>query len=372
MSTSKTGIGGKRHSEALRSLTTTSLALLLLLVGGAWSPARATGPALWIAAPQQLQGPLDAVGGVVEIRPMWLKIGGVVKQIQVLEGAGGPLVNTSGLAFQPNGALWVCTHIAGQQQNNTILKFGVGQLRNLAVVPLPAPIVTITSTSFEFNMGCVFDSQGNLWVVEGAGNGVHEISHAQLIAATLAGPAPQNITPAVTITSTALSSPAFATFDAGGNLWVTSEGNNNIVEFAATDLGNPAATPHVIISSPSVAGPGQPQFDAAGNLWVTNALNNTVVKFTPAQLAASGSPTADATISDDGSGSLVTPWGCAFDSLGRLWVLNYSTTATSTTATISMFGRGQLAVSGPSSPTPRQTLDGLQPFAAQMTFGPRY
>jgi sugar lactone lactonase YvrE len=233
--------------------------------------------------------------------------------------------------------------------------------------------VTITSTSFEFNMGCVFDSHGNLWVVDGSANGVHEISHAQLVAATLAGPAPQNITPAVTITSTALSSPAFATFDAGGNLWVTSEANNNIVEFAATDLGNPAATPHVIISSPSVDGPGQPQFDAAGNLWVTNALNNTVVKFTPAQLAASSSPTADAIISDDGSGSLVTPWGCAFDSLGRLWVLNYGpTTATSTTATISRFGRGQLAVSGPSSPTPRQTLDGLQPFAAQMTFGPRY
>ena len=100
-----------------------------------------------------------------------------------------------------------------------------------------------------------------------------------------------------------MASPAFATFDAAGNLWITSEGNNNIVEFQASDLGNPAATPHVVISSPSVSGPGQPAFDAAGNLWVTNAVNNTVVKFTPAHLAATGIPTADAIINDDGSGS---------------------------------------------------------------------
>jgi sugar lactone lactonase YvrE len=365
MSTSKTDIGGKRRPAALGLLLTTSLALLLLLVGGAWSSARATGPALWMAVPQPQPGPPGAVGGLVEIRPVWLTIGGAVKQVKIEEGAE-PLANASGLAFQPNGVLWVCT------LNNTILKFGVGQLLNLAHVPHPAPKVTITSTAFNFNVGCVLDSHGNLWVVDASGNGVHEISHAQLIAATLAGPAPQNITPAVTITSTALSSPAFATFDAGGNLWVTSEANNNIAEFKAGTLSTGGAkTPDVLISSSSVSGPGQPQFDAAGDLWVTNALNNTVVKFTPAHLAASGSPAADAIISDDGHGSLVTPWGCAFDSLGRLWVFNYGT-ATSTTTTISMYGRFKLAVAGPSSPTPTRTLDGLQPFAAQLTFGPRY
>jgi secreted PhoX family phosphatase len=215
----------------------------------------------------------------------------------------------------------------------------------------------------------VLDAHRNLWVVDASDDGIHEISRAQLDAATIAGSAPQDITPTVTITSTDLASPAFAAFDGAGNLWITSEGNNKIVEFQASDLGNSAATPHVVISSPSVNGPGQPQFDTAGDLWVTNANSNTVVKFTHAHLAASGSPTADAIINDDGSGSLDTPWGCAFDSLGRLWVFNYGT---SVSTTISMFGRGQLAVSGSSSPTPRISLDSLQPFAAQLTFGPRY
>ena len=91
------------------------------------------------------------------------------------------------------------------------------------------------------------------------------------------------------------------------------------MEFAVSQLATTgAATGHVVISSAGLDGPGQPAFDAAGNLWVTNALNSTVVKFTPSQLAAGGTLTPDAIIGDDGSGGLVTPWGCTFDSLGRL------------------------------------------------------
>jgi hypothetical protein len=364
MSISNTGIGGKRRSAAL-GLLATSLALLLLLGGGAWSSARAAGPALWIATPQQQPGPPGAVGGLVEIRPFWLSASGTPAQVQI-ESPVDPLANTAGLAFQANGSLWVCT------LSRKILKFTFGQLQSLGINPHPSPAVTITSSSFiGDNIGCVLSPFGSLWVVDASANGVHKISRAQLIAATLAG-GTSDITPAVTITSTSLASPAFAAFDAAGNLWVTSEANNNIVEFSVSQLASGGAnlTPNVIITSPSVDGPGQPQFDAAGNLWVTNALNNTVVKFTPSQLVT-GSPTADAIISDDGSGSLVTPWGCAFDSLGRLFVFNYGT-ATSTTTTISMFGVGQLAMTGTNALTPRRTFDGLQPFAAQLTFGPRY
>ena len=365
MSTSTARIGGKRRSTAVGFFATTFLALMLLLVGGGWSPAHATGPALWFASPQQQPAAPGAVGGLVEIRPFWLSASGTPAQVKIEETAE-PLANTSGLAFQANGSLWVCT------LNNTVLKFTFGQLESLGVNPHPAPEATITSSAFKFNIGCVLSPSGSLWVVDASNNAVHKISRAQLIAATTAG-GTSDITPAVTITdNTDLTSPSFAAFDHAGNLWVSSLSNSKLVEFSVSQLGTSgAATGHVVISSASLNEPGQPQFDAAGNLWVTNAGNNTVVKFTPAQLAASGSPTADAIISDDGSGSLVTPWGCSFDSLGRLWVFNYGT-ATSTTTTISMFGIGQLAVSGPTSPTPRRTLSGLPPFAAQLTFGPRY
>jgi sugar lactone lactonase YvrE len=362
MLTVKTGIGGKRRSTALGLFTTTSLALLLLVVGGAWSSARAAGPALWIATPSS-----GALGGLVELRPHQLLASGTPTKVKIEESIE-PLANASGLAFQQNGSLWVCT------LNNTVLKFTAAQLQNLAAVPHPAPRVTITSSSFAFNIGCVLDAHGNLWVVDSMNDAIHEISRAQLIAATVAGSAPQNVTPAVTITdSTDLTSPSFAAFDPAGNIWVSSLSNSEMVEFSVSQLGTGGTqTGHVVISGASLNGPGQPQFDAAGNMWVTNSGNDTVVKFTPAQLAASGSPTAAAIIGDDGSGtSLVTPWGLQFDSLGRLWVFNYGTGA-STATTISMYGRGELAVSGPSSPTPKITLSRLQPFAAQLTFGPRY
>src|ERR1700756_526932 len=107
MSTSKTGIGSKRRPAALGLLATTSFALLLLVVSGAWSSARATGPALWRASPQQQPTPVGgSVGGFIEIRPAWLALTGVTpKQVKVEEGAE-PLANTAGLAFQPNGTLW--------------------------------------------------------------------------------------------------------------------------------------------------------------------------------------------------------------------------------------------------------------------------
>src|SRR5579862_632859 len=128
----KTNLDRESHPAIFQMLLITSFTLLLLLVGSSWSPARATGPALWFASPQQQPGPPGAVGGFIEVRPRWLNIGGAVKTLKVEEVAE-PLANTSGLAFQPNGALWVCT------LNNTLLKFGVGQLLNVAAVPNPAP-----------------------------------------------------------------------------------------------------------------------------------------------------------------------------------------------------------------------------------------
>jgi len=354
-----------RNFGASSSIVSASLALLLILFSGFRSSARAAGPALWIASPQQQPGPPGAVGGLIELRPGQLKASGTPTQVTIEEGAE-PLANSSGIVFQANGAAWVCT------LNNTLLKFSPGQLSNLAAVPLPKPKVTISSNQFGFNIGCTMNAFGALWVVDAMHNAVHKYTRAQLLSATATG-GNVDMDPKVTITDDVdLSSPAFAAIDSAGNLWVSSFSNNKLVEFAADQLGATGSpAPHVVISSPSLDGPGQPAFDSSGNLWVTNALNNTVVKFTPAQLAATGNPTATAVISDDGSNSLVTPWGCTFDDVGRLWVYNYGTSS-SVATTISKFGPAQLAANGASSPTPHIVLSGLPPFAAQITFGPRY
>ena len=352
MSRSKARISGARRPAALRLLVTASMALLVLTIGDGWSTARAQGPALWMASPQQT-GVTGSTGGVTELRPVQLLKSGIPKKVKIKE-ALPPLANAAGVAFQPNGSLWVTT------LNNTLLKFTPAQLSNLSVRPHPTPAVTITSSAFGFILSCIFDSHINIWIVDPLNDAVHEISHAQLAAGTA------DVTPAVTITDTSdLASPAFATFDPTGNLWVSSEGNSKIVKFSASQLttgGTPV--PPVVITSPSVNEPGQMAFDASGNLWVANAGNDTVVEFTAAQLTASGSPAATVILSNDGSASLSTPWGLQFDSTHRLWVSNYAT------GTLSKFAPGQLSATG--SPTPRISLTGLPPFSAQITFGPRY
>ena len=182
-----------------------------------------------------------------QIRPIWLLKSGAPKQVKILEGAE-PLANAAGgFAFQPVGTLWVTT------LNNTLLKFTPAQLNNLAKNPHPTPAATITSSAFGFILSCVFDSHVNLWIVNPLNNGVHEVSHAQLVAGTA------DITPAVTITdSTDLASPAFATFDKAGNLWISSEGNGKLVKIAASQLGTGGTrAPHVVITSSSLNAPGQ-------------------------------------------------------------------------------------------------------------------
>jgi hypothetical protein len=192
---------------------------LVLAISGAWAPAQATGPALWMASAQQTVPPLPGdTGGVIQVRPHKLITSHVPRFIKIgsqLE----PLANSGGLAFQPNGNLWITTFTLQANGGNAILKFTPTQLTNLStgVHPHPKPAATITSTSFGLILGAVFDAHVNLWVVDAMNGAVHEISHGQLVAATAAG---TPITPAVTITDpTDLSAPAFATFDVAGDLW---------------------------------------------------------------------------------------------------------------------------------------------------------
>jgi DNA-binding beta-propeller fold protein YncE len=343
------GINGARLLS-FRVGVITMLSSMVLVVSGGWSPARAAGPSLWIATTAQ-SGVTGSVGGPVELQPAQLKKSGAPTQVAITNG--DELADTAGIVFK-GGNAWVTT------LDNTLLEFTAAQLHQLSKQPQPTPAKTITSTSFMFIISCLLDAHGNLWIVDAQADGVHEISAAQLAS----GVTP--VTPAVTITDTTdLASPAFAAFDKAGNLWVSSEGNSQIVEFVKSQLASGGAlTPTVIISGTGLNDPGQMAFDSGGNLWVTNSGNSTVVEFTKADLMSTGSPTPAVVISDDGSGSLSIPWGLQFDLAHRLWVFNY------VTGTISKFAPSQLKASG--SPTPQVILTGLPLYSAQLTFGPNY
>ncbi len=138
-----------------------------------------------------------------------------------------------------------------------------------------------------------FDSSGNLYVVSNSNNTVSEF-------------APGSTIPIATY-STGLSEPDDLAFDSSGNLYVTNLGNNTVSKF--TPGSTTASNTYTGLSHPYALA-----FDSSGNLYVTNLGNNTVSKFAP------GSTTAGVTYSV----GLDYPIALAFDSNGNLYVANSS------------------------------------------------
>ena len=84
-------------------------------------------------------------------------------------------------------------------------------------------------------------------------------------------------------------------FDTNGNVWVADVGKSHLIEFSAAQLASSAApTPADTIGLGSGAVTGL-AFNASGNLWEVSS-NGVAPEYTPAQLIASGSPTATVTV----------------------------------------------------------------------------
>jgi streptogramin lyase len=114
--------------------------------------------------------------------------------------------------------------------------------------------------------------------------------------------------------------------------------------------------PQIVLNTlgTTLVSPAGLAFDADGNLWVSNAGNQTLVSFTPAQLAVSGRPVPNVTISSN-NGSLDVPTGLAFDSGGSLWVIN-------STGVLEKFPKASLVASGATAPSVRLAVTGFMQF----------
>ena len=218
-------------------------------------------------------------------------------------------------AFDSSGDLWVAN-----SANQTVVEFTPSQL---GASGSPAPNVTISATGGSLDQpdGLAFDSSGDLWVADYANSSVVEFTPSQL--ATSGSP-----TPSVTLsaTGTSLAEPIGVSFDSSGDLWIPNFANSTVVEFTPSQLaasGSP--TPSVTLSATgtSLTEPAAVSFDPSGDLWVTNVGNSTMVEFTASQVATSGSPTPNVTISPQGT-SLDYPISFAFDSSSDLWVDDFS------------------------------------------------
>src|SRR5580698_5158846 len=151
----------------------------------------------------------------------------------------------------------------------------------------------------------------------------------------------------VSPSSTTLKVPSAVAFDAQGNLWVADTSNNRILEYlaplttgeaASVVLGQTGFNSEVCNGTTStpfpttLCAPSALAFDSSGNLWVTDEANDRVLEFMKGSGFVSGQA-ASLVIGEVGFGSkgcnissqassttLCYPDGIAFDSSGNLWV----------------------------------------------------
>ena len=240
-------------------------------------------------------------------------------------------------AFDTTGDLWVSTASPNELSAYT--------REQLVAGGTPVATRTIGGSALDSPQGIAFDNYGRMWVASAGSNSI--LAYSATAVHDGGTPAPM-----VTITSADLSTPSALAFDAAGNLWVANSASGTVVEFSLGQLGSGGnITPTVILTanSASIVSPTALAFDETGNLWVANnpaaGVDNILVSFTPAQLASSGSPTPNVTISASGNPQ---PSGLAFDESGSLWV------SLGAANSIVKYTAAQLASSG--SPAPAVTI----------------
>ncbi|HTU86406.1 MAG TPA: IPT/TIG domain-containing protein [Solirubrobacteraceae bacterium] len=268
-----------------------------------------------------------------------------------LSDASGDISYPIDGALDAAGDLWVPS-----SSNNTVREYTRSQL---AAGGAQTPVVTVSSDgagSLNDPSGAAFDAAGDLWVTNSGSGSVVEYTKAQLASGGMQ-------VPAVTLSddgSNSIDAPDGLDFDAAGDLWVSNFDGDTVIEYSKAELAtNGSPVPAVTLSadaSDSLATPDALTFDRHGDLWVTNGYQgNSVVEYTPGQLVT-GAPTPAVTLSSDSSGSLNGSDQAQFDAAGDLWVADYEPTGSS--GSIVEFTPAQLAASG--SPIPENTITGEQ------------
>jgi sugar lactone lactonase YvrE len=238
-------------------------------------------------------------------------------------------------AERGTGALWV----ANYGREAPLVGYTAPQLET----SMSAPPAIVIAAWPELTTGqlsvAAFDAHGNLWALSDLTGTVLEFTADQLASSGI-------ITPAVVLSvSEGTIYPLISglAFDASGSLWVA-RSNGTIVQFASSELAiSGAPTPNVTLTIDATG----LAFDSSDNLWLT--ASNKVMMLAASQLAADGSPAPTVTLNDvAGSGSSHGTRDLAFDAAGNLWA------SITLDNKLVEFSRGQLAVSG--SPVPAVTL----------------
>jgi len=195
-----------------------------------------------------------------------------------------------------------------------------------------------TANTLSIPSGIIFDSFGDLWVVDPLNNRVLEYKAPFTTgeSASLVIGEPDFNTGSGGATADTLGIPQNINFDSHGNLWIADAANNRVLEYnppfttgesASIVIGqdsfttyNPGTTANTLRYPSGIA------FDSSNNLWISDSDNSRVLKYNPPfitgesasiVLGKSNFTTAGGTTTPN---TLSTPGGIVFDSSGNLWV----------------------------------------------------
>jgi len=203
---------------------------------------------------------------------------------------GNALCEPSGVAIDPSGNVWV-----GDGQNASVQEFktpfSLGESSSVLLggYYLDHPP---NATNFGPN-GLAFDSSGNLWVVDGGFNRVLEFAppFTNREAASLVIGQSSFTTDSNKNNQSMLNAPGYIAFDHSGNLWVSDSYDNRVLEFKAPFSNGESAS--IALGQPSLSStsanttqstlntPAGIAFDTHGNLWVSDEGNNRIVEYVP-------------------------------------------------------------------------------------------
>src|SRR5262249_51492801 len=148
--------------------------------------------------------------------------------------------------------LWVANGTNVVEYNPAQLGAGTGAT---------APHVSINSEAFGTPQGVAFDPNGNLWVMDPSGmvNGAATPALFEFSAAQLAALATDNAPePVAVITSSFMKTPRQAVIDTLGNAWIADTDSNTLLVFSAAQLsqaGTHMIGPVLVITSQQFNGP---------------------------------------------------------------------------------------------------------------------
>lgn len=203
------------------------------------------------------------------------------------------LDGSSTIAFDKNDNLWVTNY-----NTNTIVEFRKAQIKALRTNRAPQAAVTISEDSgnnLDGPEGLVFDASGNMWVGSEDGREILMYAPAQYAAS---GDPIANVI--LNAHSFRFSSPSNPVFDTAGNLWVVDEdisngngGTGEVFRYTKTQITGLTTGTHYIDPVFGIAVQWFVHleglaFDRGGNVWLADERGLNVYKFAADQLTGTG------------------------------------------------------------------------------------